>query len=92
MARTVQTKIRRTWIRRITVSVYGNFDRICIRMTVHGFWPTVYIRRMYNQTVYAPDISYPDGLYLQVVQGLIPSNSSPFCFFWSIFFSRASPY
>jgi hypothetical protein len=57
-------------------------DRIRISMAIHGFWQTVNIRRMYGiNHIYA---RY--GPYLQVVQGLIPSNSSLFCSFWSIFF------
>jgi hypothetical protein len=48
-----------------------NFNRIRIRMTVHGFWPTVHIRHMYGlNRVYAVY-----GPYLQD-QGSIPSNSS----------------
>jgi len=63
-------------------------DRIRIRMTVHGCWPTVYVRRIYGlNRIYAVY-----GPYLQVVQGLVPSNSSLFCSIWSIFFSRASSY
>jgi len=56
--------------------------RIRIRMTVYWFWPTVYIRRMYGRNrVYAVY-----GPYLQVVQDSNPSNSSPFCSFWSYYF------
>ena len=56
--------------------------RIRIRMTVHGFWPTVYIRRMYGlNRIYAVY-----GPYLQVVQGLIPSSSSLFRSFCKISF------
>jgi hypothetical protein len=48
------------------------------RMTVYGFWPTVYTRRMYGlDCIYAVY-----GPYLQVVQGSNPSNSSLFCSFW----------
>jgi len=64
-------------------------DRIRIRMTVHAFWPTVYIRCMYvlNRTyaVYGP--------YWQVVQRSIPSNSSLFPVFFALFgqFSFLAP-
>jgi hypothetical protein len=56
-------------------------DPIRIRMTVHGFWPTVYIRRMYGLNricaVYGP--------YLQVVQ-FDSQQQQSFLLFFSIFF------
>jgi hypothetical protein len=54
--------------------------RIHIRMTVHGL----------NDRIYTPYVRYKPYAHriwtvFQVVQGSIPSNSSPFCCYWSKF-------
>ena len=85
------TKIRRIRIRRIIVFVYGTFWSYPYPYLYDRTW--VWADRIYMRLMYGLNRIYAVyGLYLQVVQGWIPSNSSPFCSFCSIFFSRASSY
>jgi len=81
LAITIHTKIRRIWIRRITVTVYGNF-----RPYPYPYDRTwVLADRTY--TSYVQSKPYISRIWTVIAgdKGSIPSNSSHVCSFCQIF-------